>query len=90
MIVCSKINKKNRYLLKYWDSSPIDWQQKNRDILNKTIRVYNDYVLNKASYNEARDAIIYAQSRLQCECSEYMEDIFLMRSNILNIKSELR
>lgn len=77
----------NEYILEYWGSSPIDWQQQNRDILNEAIRVYNKYVLKKASLEEVKDAVYYAESRLKNECGSYMEDIILMKNNVDEIES---
>lgn len=77
----------NEYILEYWESSPIDWQQQNRDILNEAIRVYNKYVLKKASLKEVKDAVYYAESRLKNECGSYTEDIILMKNNVDEIES---
>lgn len=78
----------NRYILEYWESSSIEWQQKNRDILNEAIRIYNDYVLNKASLDEVKDAVYYAESRLKNECGSYMDDIVLMKYNVDEIEKK--
>lgn len=78
----------NKYVLEYWSNSPIDWQQQNRDILNEAIRVYNSYVLNKASLDEVKDAVYYAESRLKNECGSYMDDIVLMKYNVDEIEKK--
>ena len=44
----------NKYVLDYWDYSPIEWQQKNREILNEAIKVFNEYVFNRATLNEVK------------------------------------
>lgn len=83
-------NRYDKYILDYWENSSIDWQQKNRDILNEAIRVYNNYVLEKASLDMVIDAVQYAESRLKDECGSYMDDIILMKNNVDEIEKALK
>lgn len=86
MSVWSNENNYNKYILDYWSYSSIEWQQKNREILNEAIKVYNEYVLNRATLNEVKNAVWYAESRLKNECGTYMEDIQLMKENVDEIE----
>lgn len=76
----------NEYILEYWNHSDIEWQQKNREILNEAIKVYNDYVLGKASLEEVKNIIYYTESRFKNECGTYIEDIDLMKTNVDEIE----
>lgn len=86
MSVWDDKNNCSQYVLDYWGYSPIEWQQKNRDILNEAIKIYNEYVYNRASLNDVKNAILYAEIRLKNECGTYMEDIELMKINVDEIE----
>lgn len=76
----------NDYIMDYWESSTMHWQQKNRRVLNEAIRTYNKYVRNKASLDEVQDVIYYAEDMLRNECGTYMEDIERMKNNVDEIE----
>ena len=77
----------NEYIVDYWSFSNIEWQQKNREILNKAIGIYNKYILTETTLDEVKSAVYYAESRLKNECGTYMEDIKLMKRNVDEIES---
>lgn len=81
-----KDNSDNEYLLEYWGSSSIGWQQQNRDVLNSAIRTYNNYVRKRASLDEVVEAVEYAESVLKDEPGSYMDDINTMKSNVDKIE----
>jgi len=78
----------DEYIIEYWGNSIIDWQQKNREILNESIRVYNNYVRNLASLQEVKKAIYYAEDRLKNESGSYLEEIDNMKENVDEIESK--
>jgi len=79
-----------KYLLEYWESSPISWQRENRKILNSAIKVYNEYINELTSLNEVVKEIKYAETRLKNECGTYLEDIILMKNNVSEIEEMRR
>lgn len=81
-----KNNDNNKYLMYYWGFSTIGWQQANHDILNASIRVYNDYVMELRGIDEVQSAVYYAESRLRNEPGNYMDTINLIKKAVDEIE----
>ena len=80
-------DKNTEYLIDYWGFSQIEWQQNNRDIINRAIRIYNDYVMGFASFKSVQREVLHAEMMLRNQPGTYMEDINLMKENVEKIES---
>lgn len=81
-------DKNTEYLIDYWEHSTIGWQQENRDIINRAIRVYNDYVMEFTSLRTVQREILHAEMMLRNQPGIYMVDINLMKENVEKLENE--
>lgn len=86
-------NVKNKHLMvEEWGHSDICWQERNREILNKAIRSYNNYVTGEKNDLDYLDEVVrlikYAEKKLFNEPGTYLEDIKFMKESLFEILIE--
>ena len=85
-MVWSDIENYEEYLIEYWGDSSIEWQQENRNILNKAIKTFNEYVLGIEDLDNVKKETCYAELKLKNQCGTYMEDIKLIKQRVEEIE----
>ena len=68
-----------------WGYSRTEWQQRNREILNKAISAYNNYITGQENdLSEVVRLIKYTEIKLRNECGScaYNVDIKKMKDNL--------
>ena len=68
--------------------NPLDLPFVNHKDEIKTIKIYNEYVLNNNTLDDVTISVYNAQSRLKNEPGNYMDDINLMKRNVDKIEEE--